>query len=100
MSDIPPLDAQLAALDEFCEYLPADMRALVRERFLMGYDQYGDAWADRDNLAEAAPEIADAVVYTFQATLTGQLRTLYPTLILWPLQVAWRYIQRSRGVPE
>ena len=42
----------------------------------MGYEQYGDAWADRDNLAESLPEIADALVYLFQAVLSGEVRTL------------------------
>lgn len=76
MTDAPPLEAQLAALEVFTRQLPAAMRAMVRERYIMGYEQYGDAWADRDNLAESLPEIADALVYLFQAVLTGEVRTL------------------------
>jgi hypothetical protein len=76
VTDAPPLEAQLAALDAFTRTLPAAMRAMVRERYIMGYEQYGDAWADRDNLAESLPEIADALVYLFQAVLTGEVRTL------------------------
>lgn len=72
----PSLAEQLAALDAFTRTLPAAMRAMVRERYIMGYEQYGDAWADRDNLAESLPEIADALVYLFQAVLTGEVRTL------------------------
>ena len=72
----PPLADQLAALDVFTRQLPASMRAMVRERYIMGYEQYGDAWADRDNLAEALPEIADALVYVFQAVMAGQVRLL------------------------
>jgi len=72
----PSLAEQLAALDAFTRTLPAAMRAMVRERYIMGYKQYGDAWADRDNLAESLPEIADALVYLFQAVLTGEVRTL------------------------
>ena len=73
----PPLADQLAALDVFTRQLPASMRDLVRERYLMGYEQYGDTWATgRDNLAEALPEIADALVYVFQAVMAGQVRLL------------------------
>lgn len=100
MSDIPPLDAQLAALDEFCEYLPADMRTLVRERFLIGYEQYGDAWADRDNLAEGNPELADTVVYAFFATQTGQVKAGDTWYLRGALLSAWRCMQALRGMPE
>lgn len=70
---IPSFEDQLAALDAFCEYLPARMRVMVRERYQMGYQQYGDAWATRDNLAECLPEIADVLVYLFQAVMRGQV---------------------------
>ena len=96
----PTLEEQLARLDAFCEYLPSGLKALVRERYQMGYQRYGDAWVDRDNLAEVAPEIADAVVYLFQYMLTKPYKLIYPSLILWPLQTAWRYLQQARGLDE
>jgi AcrR family transcriptional regulator len=88
-SHIPPFDAQLAALDAFCEYLPAAMRRLVRERCQMGYEQYGDTWASRDNLAELLPELADAVVYLFQAVMRGESRRERAECVMLSLAEAW-----------
>jgi hypothetical protein len=86
---IPPIDDQLAALDAFCEYLPAAMRRLVRKRYEMGYEQYGDAWASRDNLAELLPELADAVVYLFQAVMRGESRRERAECVMLSLAEAW-----------
>jgi len=88
----PPLADQLAALEVFTRQLPAAMRAMVRERYIMGYEQYGDAWADRDNLAESLPEIADALVYLFQAVLTGEVRTLNMGNARAALSDTWMYL--------
>ena len=76
MTDAPPLAEQIELLRLFTADLPPSLRELVLERYRMGYMQNGDAWLTRDNLAESLPEIADALVYLFQAVLTGEVRTL------------------------
>lgn len=86
---IPSFEDQLAALDAFCKYLPAQMRVMVRERYQMGFEQYGDAWATRDNLAECLPEIADALVYLFQAVMRGESRRERAECVMLSLAEAW-----------
>jgi len=69
------LDEQLKALDNVTRYCSEPFRALCRERFLAGHGQYGDAWAARDNVAEALLEAADGANYAAMAMLNGE-RTL------------------------
>ena len=76
MTDAPPLAEQIELLRLFTADLPPSLRELVIERYRMGYMQYGDAWAGRDNLAEVPPELADALVYVFQAVMSEQVRLL------------------------
>ena len=88
----PTLPSQLAALEVFSRDLPADLRRLMRERYIMGYEQYGDAWVNRDNLAEVKPEIADAAVYLFQALLAGEVGTLNMGRLRASLSEGWMHL--------
>jgi len=87
----PAFSEQLELLHLFCADLPASLRELVLERYNVGYAQYGDAWVTRDNLAEAAPEIADAVVYIFQAVLAEQVRSKHTQRVRRAISDAWSH---------
>lgn len=88
----PTLQSQLAALEVFSRDLPADLRRLMRERYIMGYEQYGDAWMGRDNLAEGKPEIADTLVYLFLALLDGEVGTLNMGRLRASLSESWMHL--------
>lgn len=88
----PSLAEQLAALDVFAKNLPAELHNLMRERYIMGYKQYGDAWLNRDNLAEGKPEIADTLVYLFQALLAGEVKHLNMGRLRASLSESWMHL--------
>ena len=66
------LEQQAEALAEATRYCLPEFRALCIERFILGHAQYGDAWAGRDNVAEALQEAADLANYAAMALLNGE----------------------------
>jgi hypothetical protein len=92
MTDAPPLAEQIELLRLFTADLPPSLRELVLERYRMGYVEYGDAWLTRDNLAEAQPEVADAIVYIFQAVISEQVRSKRTRRIRAALGTVWVYL--------
>lgn len=103
MTDIPTYPEQVAFLRLLAADLPPDMRDMVLARDAMGYQQYGDAWANRDNLAEAFPEIADAWVYIARAVLAEQVTATDTRRFRNSLAVAWLFLDGLRekaGVPD